>query len=98
MKRILYSILVLSTLCIPSAANAQVSSLVAGNTAFALNLYSQLATNASSNVFFSPYSISTCMAMVYAGAAGNTEAQMSQVLGFSTNQAQLAATFGQLQT
>jgi serpin B len=69
---------------------------VAGNTTFALNLYSQLATN-SGNLFFSPYSISTCLAMLYAGASGNTEQQMSQVLGFGTNQQQFASLFGELQ-
>jgi serpin B len=98
MKQTLIAFWSLIVLSLPTTVTAQVSSLVAGNTAFALNLYSQLATNASGNVFFSPYSISTFMAMVYAGAAGDTEAQMSQVLGFSTNLAQLAEAFGQLQT
>lgn len=87
-----------TVLCLPAALEAQVQSLVAGNTAFALNLYAQLATHSSSNLFFSPYSISTCLGMTYAGARGNTEAQMSQVLGFSTNQQQFASDFGQLQT
>ena len=78
------------------AGTAQDQSVVDGNTTFALNLYSQLATN-SGNLFFSPYSISTCLAMLYAGASGNTEQQMSQVLGFGTNQQQFASLFGQLQ-
>lgn len=78
------------------AGTAQVQSLVASNTTFALNLYRQLATN-SGNLFFSPYSISTCLAMLYAGASGNTEQQMSQVLGFATDQQQFASTFGDLQ-
>jgi len=78
------------------AGTAQVQSLVASNTTFALNLYSQLAATPG-NLFFSPYSISTCLAMVYAGARGNTELQMSQVLGFGTNQQQFASTFGDLQ-
>ena len=82
---------------LPANLPAQVQSLAAGNAAFALNLYAQVATN-SGNIFFSPYSISTCMAMIYAGVRGNTEAQMSQVLGFDTNQQQFALTFGQLQS
>jgi serpin B len=81
----------------PGAATAQFQSLVDSNTAFALNLYEQLATN-DGNIFFSPYSISTCLGMTYAGASGNTETQMSQVLGFSTNQQQFASLFGELQT
>jgi serpin B len=76
--------------------SAQVQSLVASNTAFGLNLYGRLAAN-SDNVFFSPYSISTCLAMLYAGAGGDTAQQMSQVLGFGTNQAQLPSVFGELQ-
>jgi serpin B len=79
------------------AARAQLQSVVPGNTAFALNLYQQLATDPG-NLFFSPYSISTCLAMTYAGARGHTEAQMSQVLGFGTNQQAFAALFGDLQS
>ena len=80
----------------PMAGTAQVQSIVAGNTTFALNLYSQLAAKPG-NLFFSPYSLSTCLAMLYAGARGNTELQMSQVLGFATNLPQFASTFGDLQ-
>ena len=81
---------------LPTASTAQIQSLVEGNTAFGLNLYAHLRTN-SENIFFSPYSISTCLAMTYAGARGNTAAQMAQVFGFDTNQEQLASSFGQLQ-
>jgi serpin B len=80
----------------PFEATAQVQSLVAGNTAFALNLYGPLASS-QSNLFFSPYSISTALAMTYVGARGQTQAQMSQTLGFGTNVDQLASTFAQLQ-
>jgi serpin B len=78
------------------AGTAQFQSIVASNTAFALDLYGQLATNAG-NLFFSPYSISTCLAMQYAGAAGETEAQMAEVMEFGTNQQQFASLFGELQ-
>lgn len=80
----------------PLTSTAQVQSLVASNTAFALSLYQQLATN-SGNLFFSPYSISTCLAMTYAGARGNTETQMSQVLRFSKDQKRLHSSFRELQ-
>jgi serpin B len=80
----------------PMAVTAQLQSLVASNTAFALNLYGELSTNAG-NLFFSPYSISTCLAMLYAGASGDTEQQMSQVLGFGTGPQQFASVFGELQ-
>jgi serpin B len=96
LKQTLLTFLSFIVLSMPMAAPAQVESLVASNTAFALNLYAELATN-TGNLFFSPYSISTCLAMLYAGASGNTEAQMAQVLGFGTNQQQFASLFGQLQ-
>jgi serpin B len=78
------------------AVTAQLQSLVSSNRAFALNLYGQLAANHSSHLFFSPYSISTCLAMLYAVASGNAEAQMSQVLGFGNHPQQWATTFGRL--
>ena len=96
LKPSLAAILGCILLLTPMAGTAQVQSLVASNTTFSLNLYRQLATN-SGNLFFSPYSISACLAMLYAGASGNTEQQMSQVLGFATDQQQFASTFGDLQ-
>jgi serpin B len=78
------------------AANA-IESLAGGNTAFGLDLYARLKT-ADGNLFFSPYSISACLAMTYAGARGDTAAQMAQTLHFDTNQNQLAASFGEIQT
>ncbi len=96
MKNTLLALLGSTLVFAPVAGTAQVQSVVDGNTRFALDLYSQLATN-SGNLFFSPYSISTSLAMLYAGASGNTELQMSQVLGFGTNQQEFASLFGQLQ-
>jgi serpin B len=97
LKSSLFAILACILLLTPLAVKAQVQSIVTSNTAFALDLYGQLATN-EGNLFFSPYSISTCLAMLYAGAAGDTEAQMSRVLGFETNQPKFASLFGQLQS
>lgn len=78
-------------------ADSSYTSLVAGNTDFALGLYGQLAAAPTTNLFFSPYSISTCLGMVYAGAAGNTAAQMAEALDFSTNQVGVGPEFGALQ-
>ena len=75
---------------------AQVKTVVDGNTAFALDLYSQLKTSPG-NLFFSPYSISTCLAMTFAGARGDTESQMAQVFHFTKDQAGLHSSFGELQ-
>ena len=67
------------------------------NTAFALDLYGQLKAEPG-NLFFSPYSISTALAMTCAGARGETEKQMGQVLHFANDQQTLHAAFRQLQS
>ncbi len=56
-------------------------SLVKGNIAFACDLYQQL-KKTEGNIFFSPYSISTALAMTYAGARKNTATEMAQTLHF----------------
>src|SRR6266568_630664 len=80
----------------PEAQSAQTQSLVERNTGFALDLYGQIKTG-SGNLFFSPYSISTCLAMTYAGTRAETEKQMGQALHFEKNQRQLHSAFGELQ-
>jgi serpin B len=75
---------------------AQTKSLVEGNTAFALDLYARL-SGTPGNLFFSPYSISTCLAMTYAGARGDTETQMARVLHFRKGDERLHSSFGELQ-
>jgi len=57
--------------------------IVKGNNEFALELYAKLRTQ-EGNLFFSPYSISTALAMAYAGARGETESQMAKALHFFT--------------
>lgn len=97
--------LVLGTVLLVGLSNAPSSTsatpayapLVAGNTDFALNLYGQLATTNNANIFFSPYSISACFGMVYAGARGDTALQMAETLDWSTNQAAVGPEFGAVQ-
>jgi len=55
--------------------------VVAGNTGFAVDLYGKLRTR-EGNIFFSPFSISTALAMTCGGARGETEKQMAQTLRF----------------
>ncbi|XP_030625607.1 leukocyte elastase inhibitor isoform X1 [Chanos chanos] len=60
------------------------ASLTAANTSFSLNLFKKIReNNKTGNVFYSPLSISSALAMVYLGAEGNTAAQMSEVLSFT---------------
>ena len=58
-----------------------VSQVVAANNEFACKLYAQL-KGAPGNIFFSPFSISTALAMTYEGARGMTAEEMQSVLGF----------------
>ncbi|XP_057554278.1 serpin B6 isoform X2 [Hippopotamus amphibius kiboko] len=53
------------------------------NGTFALTLLRKLGEDNSKNVFLSPISISSALAMVFMGAKGNTAAQMSQALSLS---------------
>ena len=80
----------------PHIQAASTSALVEANTAFASSLYQQLGTNPG-NLFFSPYSISTALGMVYTGARGATEKQMAATLHFRSRQEQIPSEFDQLQ-
>ena len=56
----------------PDLAPSDMRDLVAGNSAFAFDLYRALSAE-DGNLFYSPYSISLALAMTYAGARGETE-------------------------
>ncbi len=79
----------------PFTASPEVKSAVEGNTAFALDLYQKLKEQPG-NLFFSPYSISTALAMTYAGARKQTESEMAKTLHFNLPQINLHAAFGAL--
>jgi len=67
------------------AAVGEETTLVAkGNNSFALALYRQLEGNPG-NFFFSPHSVSTALAMTYAGAKGSTQEQMARTLRYPTS-------------
>jgi serpin B len=72
-------------------------SVTDGNTAFAFDLYSQLKSTRG-NLFFSPYSISTCLAMTWAGARGETERQMREVLHLGDDKQLVQESFQELQS
>ena len=59
-------------------------------------MYHQIRTN-KGNLFFSPYSISTALAMTYAGSRGETEKQMAKALSFTLPQVELHPAFAKLQ-
>ncbi|MCM8763136.1 MAG: serpin family protein [Candidatus Omnitrophica bacterium] len=75
-----------------SAVAQPQEAVVEANNAFSFDLYAQLKKR-DGNLFLSPFSISTALAMTYAGARGNTASQMAAVLHFSLSQEKLHPAF-----
>jgi len=105
MKWIASRIIIVSVLLLSLIASLTVSAqlddpaaatLAEDNAAFAFDLYQQI-KGEDGNIFYSPYSISQAMAMVYAGAMGDTESQMEDVLRLTLPQADLHPAFATLQ-
>lgn len=72
--------LLTSGFCAASSANQ--TPLVSANNSFAFKLLKQLAKDQpGTNIFISPFSVSTVMQMLCNGAGGQTRVEMQQVLG-----------------
>jgi len=97
--RVLASILVTIAFLLPPSVEANVGTpvdrVVHGNTAFALQLYQKLGST-EDNLFLSPFSISTALAMTYAGARGNTAREMAAALHFLLQGEELHSAFAAL--
>jgi len=78
-------------------ADDDVRQLARDNSAFAFDLYHQI-DGTPGNLFFSPYSISTALAMTQAGARGETATQMAAILHFSLPGDRLPTAFAQLRS
>ena len=76
----------------PDVNEADLSTLVDENSAFAFDLYQALRRE-DDNLFYSPYSISLALAMTYAGARGETAQQMANTLHFTLPQDRLHPAF-----
>jgi len=72
------------------------TALARANNRFAVELYGRL-RGEPGNTFLSPYSISTALAMTYAGARENTARQMADALHFDLEGDRLHAAFSGLQ-
>ena len=77
MKSILYFLSCLFPVILTAGSPGDI---VIGNNKFAFNLLKEVTCGTSENLFFSPFSISTALAMTYAGARKETALQMSQTL------------------
>jgi len=93
MMRWLGAVLVLS---VAARADDDMKQVAADNNVFALDLFQQIRAERG-NLFFSPYSISTALAMTTAGTRGETEKQMAMALRFSLNRQRLHPAFAELQ-
>jgi serpin B len=89
-------VLLLSAVLLPFAWAGEPSSVEEGNTAFAVKLYREVA-KAEGNVALSPFSVSTALAMTWAGARGETAEEMRSVLGFGSEQQAVHEAFAELQ-
>jgi serpin B len=81
----------------PTAEGA--GNISAGNNRFAADLYRQLASDpdyADKNIFFSPYSISTALAITCEGARGTTADEIGSVLHLPENETLRRAGFAGL--
>ncbi len=96
------TILTMCVLLLASSCFAQteppkegIPAVVEGSNNFAIDLYAKLAKD-KGNVFFSPSSINTALAMAYAGTAGDTAKQMAKTLHFSLPAEKLHPAFADL--
>jgi len=83
----------------PAQDGEGVGNVSAGNNRFAFDLYRQIAgdpASAGKNIFFSPYSISSALAIAYEGARGATADEMGSVLHLPENETLRRAGFAGL--
>ncbi len=92
MKKIIILIVLFSFI---KYINAQDFNQAEKNNRFTFELFSKINTT-SENVFLSPFSVSTALAMTYEGARGKTRTEMSEVLHFSEDNQRLNNDFFEL--
>lgn len=71
-------------------------SVIEGGNAFGAELYVRLAAKEKGNLFLSPTSVHTALAMTHAGAGGQTAEQMEKVLHLPLPREKLHEAFGRL--
>lgn len=80
-----------------ATTNSGLQTVVKGNSAFGFDLYQKLRKD-EGNLFFSPYSISSALAMTYAGARGETKKETAKVLHFPLEKELLHSSFSKIQS
>ncbi len=79
----------------PSVDPADITTLAADNTAFALDFYQQI-RDSEENLIFSPFSLSVALTMTMAGAEGSTQAGMADALNLTLPEEALYPAFDAL--
>lgn len=75
----------------PSVTQTELDEVSRSNADFAFDLYHEL-SESPGNMIFSPYSLTTAMAMLYAGARGTSEREIADVFHFTLPQDRLHIT------
>ncbi len=70
----------------PAASADELKAIAAADAEFALDLFRKLAAESDENIVIGPHSIWTALAMVWAGARGETATEMADVLQFDRPQ------------
>src|SRR5262245_48176460 len=100
LDRIALATLCVAGLTVPGMAAAppdpSATTVARDGNAFAVDLYGRLRSEQAGNLFLSPQSISTALAMTYAGARGDTAAQMARTLHLSLPQDQVSTAYAAL--
>ncbi len=80
---------------LPAGDKKNQRSAAEGNNLFMVKSY-KLLSEEDGNIFISPFSISSALAMTYAGSAGKTEEEMGRALEFGKNTVAFHENFGSL--
>ena len=75
-----------------STNNFTSTDLASANNQFAIDLYSDYKSE-NDNIFFSPWSISSALAMTYEGARGQTATEMAKVFYFPSNLSEMESDY-----
>ena len=79
---------------VPTNQSVSPQQIAQSNNQFAFDLYKEIILKEKGNVFFSPFSISTALAMTYAGANGETADEMAKTMHFEANTEDFHMSYG----